>query len=154
MTSRRFLVAGAACLALCACSAAAQQPATVDTRNDACAQCRMTVSDVRFAGQVVAPGEEPKFFDDLGCLRKFLASGNVRAGATAYVADHRTKAWVVAARAVYVQNEKVMTPMASHLLAYADAASREADPEGGGTQLSATDVFGPSGPPAAPGALK
>lgn len=99
-------------------------------------------------------GEEPKFFDDLGCLRKFLAGGTVPEGATAYVADHRTKAWVVAARAIYVRNEKVMTPMASHLLAFADLGSRDADPDSGGTQLSPTDVFGPSGPPAAPGALK
>jgi copper chaperone NosL len=126
----------------------------VDTRNDACAQCRMTVSDVRFAGQIVAPGEEPRFFDDLGCLQQFLRSGNVPEGATAYVADHRTRSWVLAARAVYVRNDHVKTPMASHLLAYADAASRDADPDGRGAQLAATDLFGPAGPPVAPGALK
>lgn len=114
----------------------------------------MTVSDLRFAAQIVAPGEEPRFFDDLGCLQHFLKAGEVPDGATAYVADHRTRAWVPAARAVYVRNDTVATPMASHLIAYADAASRDADPHGRGTQLSATDLFGPAGPPVVPGALK
>jgi len=154
MMAKGVLLGAIAGLAVGACAAAAQQPAAVDTRHDACAQCRMTVSDVRFAGQIVAPGEEPRFFDDLGCLRTFVAAGSVPAGATAYVADHRTKKWVVAARAVYVKNEKVMTPMASHLLAFEDIGSRDADSDGRGTPLTATDVFGPAGPPAAPGALK
>jgi copper chaperone NosL len=107
----------------------------------------MTVSDVRFAGQLVAPGEEPRFFDDIGCLRAFLKGGATRKGETAYVADHRTKTWVVAAKAVYVRNDQVQTPMGSHLLAYVDAASRDADQDSRGTPMTAADVFGPDGPP-------
>ena len=134
-------------LVVAGCSSA-PQPAAVDTRNDSCASCRMTVSDVRFAAQVVAPGEEPRFFDDLGCLRDFLKTATLPKEAIAYVADHRTKAWVPAHRAVYVRNEQVQTPMASHLLAYSDAASRDADRDGHGTAVTVTDLFGPGGPPA------
>ncbi len=32
----------------------------------------MAVSSARFASQIVAPGEEPRFFDDLGCLAAYL----------------------------------------------------------------------------------
>jgi len=56
-------------LALTACTRGPAHPGTLDTRNDACAHCRMAVSDPRFAAQLAAPGEEPRFFDDLGCLR-------------------------------------------------------------------------------------
>jgi copper chaperone NosL len=148
MSARRYVLSGAAWLVLIGCSAA-QQPAPVDPRNDSCAYCRMTVSDVRFAGQIVARGEEPRFFDDIGCMRDYLKRGDTPKGATAYVADHRTREWVVAASAVYVKNDAVETPMGSHLLAYADAASRDADRDSRGTPLSAADVFGPGGAPLA-----
>ena len=49
-------------------------PAALDTKNDACAWCRMGASDARFAAQLVAPREEPRFFDDIGCLAAFLAA--------------------------------------------------------------------------------
>jgi copper chaperone NosL len=109
----------------------------------------MAASDARFAAQLVAPSEEPRFFDDIGCLGGWLArEKTVPTGAVAYVADHRTRAWVRADRAVYTKAEAVETPMGSHLIAHADATSRDADPDArGGRTMSAADVFGPSGPP-------
>ena len=41
-------------------------------RTTPCGYCRMIVSDQRFASQIVAPYEEPRFFDDLGCLARYL----------------------------------------------------------------------------------
>lgn len=145
MRRRQFVIGAFA--GILACSRAAPQPAAVDTRNDSCAHCRMSVSDARFAAQIVAPGEEPRFFDDIGCMRTFLETHAAPPDATAYVADHRTTQWIVAARALYVRNDRVTTPMGSHLLAFADPSSRNADPDGGGTLMAATDVFGRTGPP-------
>jgi copper chaperone NosL len=109
----------------------------------------MAVSDPRYAAQIAAPGEEALFFDDVGCLRDRLREGgDLPPGAVAYVADHRTRAWVRAGGAVYTRVGSLQTPMGSHLVAHADAASREADRDtAGGTPLSAEDVFGPGGPP-------
>lgn len=129
---------------LAACSPAGPPPpAPLDTANEACRHCRMMVSDARFAAQLVAPGEEPLFFDDAGCLRDFLAEHPAeRAAFTAYVADHRTRAWVLADRAVYTRREGLATPMDSHLIAHVDEASRAADPDAaGGTRLSPQEVF-------------
>jgi copper chaperone NosL len=118
-------------------------PAALDTKNDACAWCRMGASDARFAAQLVAPREEPRFFDDIGCLAAFLAARPAPKGSLAFVADHRTKAWVSAPGAVYTRNPGLQTPMSFHLLAHADAASRDADPDArGGTPESATTIFG------------
>jgi copper chaperone NosL len=109
----------------------------------------MAISEARFAGQIVAPSEEPRFFDDVGCLGHFVQGAHgLPGGAVAYVADHRTRAWVRADTAVYTLVPSVATPMGSHLLAHADAASRDADPEAaGGSARTAADVFGPGGPP-------
>ncbi len=137
----------AALLALAACSRGTPGPAPLDTRNDACAHCRMAVSDARFAAQLVAPGEEPRFFDDVGCLRDWLRAHPDRpARARAFVADHRTRAWVPAAAASYTSGPE--TPMSSRLVAHESAASRDADPAAaGGKPVSAAEVFGPAGPP-------
>jgi copper chaperone NosL len=149
----RLLTAQPALLlvAVLACTRSPPGPAPLDTRNEACAQCRMLVSDGHLASQLVTPGEEPLFFDDLGCLARYLAQHSPRRAAVAYVADHRTLAWVRASKAVYTLQPSLSTPMNSHLLAHRDEASRDADPaSAGGRSLSTQDVLGPSGPPEGP----
>ena len=118
-------------------------------RNDACAHCRMAVSDPRFASELVAPHEEPRFFDDLGCLRDWLrAHPELPRGTVAYVADHRTGTWVRAAGATYARVPGLETPMSSHLVAHGDAASRDADRSvGGAIPIAAAEIFGPAGAP-------
>jgi copper chaperone NosL len=108
----------------------------------------MAVSDARFAAQIVAPGELPRFFDDVGCLATFVKAGRAPAGATAFVADHRTHEWARADAAVYTQVPGLATPMGSHVIAHRDAASRDADPSvRTGTPLTAAQLFGVGGPP-------
>lgn len=139
-----------------ACSSGPPPPVTLDTTNTECAQCRMIASDIHFAAQIVAPGEEPKFFDDVGCLRDYLKAGaTVSSEAVAYVADHRTGGWVAASDAVYTKATGISTPMNSGLIAHASTASRDADPSArGGAHLTVTDVFGEAGPPDATGGPK
>jgi copper chaperone NosL len=136
-------------LLLAACAQTAPRPAALDTKNEQCASCRMAVSDARFAAQLVAPSEEPRFFDDVGCFRDYLKAMKTQpAMAAAFVADHRTKAWVAASEAVYTRAPSLETPMGSHLIAHADAASRDQDPDArGGVAMTFHDVFGPGGPP-------
>ena len=108
----------------------------------------MAVSEARFAGQIVAPGELPRFFDDIGCLAGFVKAGRAPAGAVAFVADHRTREWVRADRALYTRVTSVETPMGSHLVAHADRSSREQDEAArAGVRVTLAEVFGPDGPP-------
>ncbi len=134
---------------LAACAKGPVPPAQPDTRHDACGWCRMAVTDLRFAAQLVAPGEEPRFFDDIGCLAAFLKAGGAPVkGQLAYVADHRTKQWVRASSALYTKVPGLLTPMNSFLVAHADAASRSGDDSAkGGAPVTVADVFGPNGVP-------
>jgi copper chaperone NosL len=134
---------------LSACASGPPSPAALDTRNESCGWCRMTVSDARSAAQIVAPSEEPRFFDDIGCLAHYIqATPTVPKGSVAYVADHRTKAWVRADAALYTLVTSTATPMGSHLIAHASAESRDADADTkGGSARTVTDVFGAKGPP-------
>ena len=106
----------------------------------------MAVSDGRFAAQLVVPGEDARFFDDVGCLANYLRSKHdLSKGARMYVTDHLTHAWIDAGSAVYTRVESLETPMGSHLLAHASAGLRGQDAEAtGGQPLSAAEVFGAS----------
>ena len=138
-----------AALLAAACTQGPPPPAALDTANESCRFCRMAVSERRFAAQIVEPGEEPLFFDDLGCLRDYLAGGAPTGeGAVAYVAVDASGAWRRADEAVYSLVAAAATPMDSHLLAHASAAARDADPAALGAQaLALSDLFGAAGPP-------
>jgi copper chaperone NosL len=128
---------------MAACAARPLEPARVDTTHDACAHCRMIVSDLRLSAQIVAPGEEPLIFDDIGCMRDYLASVRIADGAVAFVADHRTGAWVAAANAAFTRVASVSTPMGSGIVAHADEASRDADPSAAnGERVDARAILG------------
>lgn len=135
MIGRLALVAAAIVIASCASCGGAAGPSPVDTRNDTCSFCRMNVSDPRLAAQIVGAGEEPRFFDDIGCLAGFLASHPLSARQTAYVADHRTGDWVNATRAVYSRLPRPTTPMGSGLMAHVSPDSRAQDEAARGSVL-------------------
>jgi copper chaperone NosL len=151
VTGIRRTAAAAPLLLALACAGGPPPPAALETNAEACAWCRMSVSDPRLAAQLVAPSEEPMFFDDIGCLANMLEGvrrDGKRSPGMAYLADHRTGAWVPAHRAILTRNRSFATPMGSHLLAHADTASRDADPAAaGGVSVALAEVFGPSGPP-------
>lgn len=126
---------------LTACGSSQPQPVAIDTANDTCAHCRMIVSDRRLAAEIVAAGEEPKVFDDIGCLRDYVAGHTLVPRARIFVADHRTGAWVPAAEAVYTRSAELATPMASGILAHVDDASRDADAEARGERLDVAAIL-------------
>lgn len=144
MTARTVSVAIVATVAASgACGSGPPAPAVLDSGRDACAYCRMIVSDRRFASQIAAPLEEPKFFDDLGCLANYLkGAGSLDARAVVYVADHSTLAWVPARAAVFTRVETLTAPMGSHIVAHESAAARASDPAArSGTPISLADAF-------------
>ena len=148
----RAWMTGAGVAALVVVSACARQavPADVDAANTACHFCRMQVSDAHFAAQIAVPGVEAQFFDDIGCLAAYLRQDTTRVPprAVAFVADHRTGAWVRASAAVYVRPSALETPMGGGIIAHASDDSRRQDPDAaGGAPVTIADVFGAAGPP-------
>lgn len=141
MIPRRLVAALVLMLCPCACTRAL---APVEaSQSDACTFCRMAMSDTHVAAQIVARGEEPRFFDDIGCLAGWLKDARAPEGAIAFVADHRTAQWVRAGAAVYTHAPRVSTPMGSSIIAHADAASRDRDPAAsGGRPLTVAEIFG------------
>lgn len=144
-SSPRFLVALCALDVLCGCLAGcgggASKPVAVDVRNDACASCRMAVSDPKLAAELVVPGEDPRIFDDIGCLATYVREHHIAPESAIYVADHRTGEWIAVRTALITRVSTIDTPMGSHLVAHADAASRDAD-QASGTTVNAAELLG------------
>jgi copper chaperone NosL len=129
--------------ALALACAAAQAPAASLQPGTPCNYCRMTVSSQNVAAQIAAPGEDPRFFDDIGCLASYLREHPLTPGAVLYVGDHQTGKWIDARVAVYSRGDAITTPMYSHIVAHADARARESDASVKGAKpLTAADVFG------------
>lgn len=150
-------------IVLAGCARGPLPPATLDAHGDTCAFCRMAVSASGVAAQLVAPGEDPLFFDDIGCLASFLKEHDQQpAGAIAYVADRRIRQWVSAYSALYTRVPDLETPMGSHLVAHADEQSRRQDAvTARGSAVTTAAVFGDSlpqtgspGPGVHPGRLR
>jgi len=142
MIAVRVVVAGLVLAALACGASGVTPPVAWASGTYACSSCRMTVVDRHFASQLVTPGEEPRVFDDMGCLASYLAKQPAVAGAVVYVSDHRTGDWVPATDAVYTRVESLRAPMGSHIVAHRDRASRDADPQAaGGSVVEIREVF-------------
>lgn len=111
-----------------ACAGGPPAPVAIDVVNDVCSHCRMVISSRNTAAQLLAPGEEPRLFDDLGCLRSAVAGAPPPAGTAIFVADHLTGAWVRLEDAVLTEVPGLQTPMGSGLVAHRTSADRDRDP--------------------------
>lgn len=141
MSGRLTALAAAVALTAACAGRGAPGPVAIDLGRDACSHCRMAIVSTATAAEIVAPGEAPRLFDDLGCLRDFVASHPPASDALVFVADHRTGAWVEARHAT-VTKTSLQTPMASGLVAHADAASRDQDPAArGGEAVSLGSIL-------------
>lgn len=131
-----------ACLLAASCAGGSARPVAIAVGQEPCAQCRMVIVSQATAAQIASPREEPRSFDEIRCLRDYLAAVRVAPDAMVYVADHRTGAWLDARQAVFTRTS-VSTPMASGLLAHAAARSRDADPAARqGDPVAASTILG------------
>jgi copper chaperone NosL len=90
---------------------------------DACAHCRMAISDPRFAAEIITPEREVFKFDDIGCMEAFQE----HLSATTlfiFVRDFDNDQWLPLESSTIVRTG-IMTPMGSGKLAFSSPASAE-----------------------------
>jgi len=111
-----------------ACAGGSPGPVAIEVGRDVCASCRMVISSPLTAAELLAPGEEPQLFDDLGCLQTALQAAAPPEGSVIVVADHLTGEWIRIENAVLTEVPDLQTPMRSGLVAHPTAADRDRDP--------------------------
>ena len=139
-------------LALAGCSggAAAWPPAPAEIRygEDACSSCRMVVSDVRHAAEVVDREGRVRLYDDLGCLLDDRKAARPEPEGV-LVRPFAGEAWVRGDSGWVLRSKDVQSPMGSGLAAFPtrDAAEAEARRHPGASVTPLADLIG--GPPTA-----
>jgi nitrous oxide reductase accessory protein NosL len=98
------------------CTLQARSPEPVPIDRVECARCRMLISTDTGTAEIVSPGEETRFYDDVGCLAAEWPARAGRGRAFVRVASGR---WIEAGSAFYAQAESIRTAMASGFGAFA-----------------------------------
>ena len=120
-----------AVLLLTACQSKPRGPVPIE-RDDACASCRMAISERRYAAEAIDQDGNIYKFDDIACMLRFAhARGFQPSKANFYVTDYATgKDWVDARHAHFMKlRTSVSSPMASGLVAVV-ASNNAAQPPG------------------------
>ena len=101
---------------------AGPEPLPIDRVN--CARCGMLISSSDNAGEIIASGEETRFYDDIGCLAGDAAQ--TVPGTRIWV--HRTNGdeWIEAGSAWFAESAR-RTPMGHVIGAYASQTEASRD---------------------------
>ena len=110
-------------LLLTACAAPQSGPPEILYGLEECSDCRMIISEERYAAAVTEEGVETLKFDDLGCLLR--SKERIAANAEIWVHDVETGEWVDGTAAWYLRSEPTLTPMGSGVLAFSARALAE-----------------------------
>jgi copper chaperone NosL len=118
------------CLALAAaCSRAPSwppEPAELHLGEDACAECRMIISEARYAAQLRTRDGAVKLFDDLGCLLTHRR-GTATDPLGVFVLTGDSPSWSRGDRVHVVQSRDFTSPMGYGLAAFASREAAEAE---------------------------
>ena len=101
---------------LAGCQPAGNGPPPLRFGQEACAQCRMIISDERFAAALTTEVGDTAKFDDVGCLVEHEAGG-LQASTAYWVRDFKADAWLNARDASFVRSDKISSPMGFGLAA-------------------------------------
>lgn len=105
LTRRQWIACAALILVGCKAASGPEEPVW---GKQACAHCKMLLSDKRYAAQLVDASSERSYFDDIGCLVSFVAERRVKEPRI-WVRDEGADLWLVAEVARYHGGAK--TPM-------------------------------------------
>lgn len=131
-------------LALIAC--AAPGPGDIHYDTDACDHCRMTISDPKFAAQLVTRTGKIYRFDDPWCLASFVAAGRVpdRDVHSIWLNDHaHPESRVMSGDALFVVSDSIRAPMNGGAAAFGTRDEAEAlKSSSGGRIVRWADILG------------
>lgn len=103
-------------------------PKPINFGKDQCAHCRMTVSDARFASQLVTNKGRAYNFDDIQCMVAFVKGGGVAREDVAhyYLADYINENTLLPAEGTFLlKSESLKSPMRGDIAAFSSEEDLE-----------------------------
>ena len=106
------------------CASKGAHPVEVSD-SDICSYCKMAISEKQYAAEFFDSEGEVYKFDEIGCMRNFVARAQIRPTAV-FVKDFESRTWLDGKQAVYVRSEKFNTPMNGQITAFKDNRAAQA----------------------------
>lgn len=120
---RNLLVAGSM-IALTSC--AEKGPQEIAVGKDQCDNCKMTISDQKFATQLLTEKGRAYKFDDVSCLKDYENSNPESAtNGTEYVVDFPSGAFIDSKSATFIKGGEIKSPMGGNTQAFKEKAAAE-----------------------------
>lgn len=99
-------------------SCSSEGPVAIDYNKDACASCKMSISESRFAAELMTKKGRVYKFDDISCMLEYISKENVDAK-NYYIGNYmKDGEWIEAATAFYVRHEEIRSPMGGNTAAF------------------------------------
>lgn len=109
---------------LAACSET--QPQEINVGKDQCDNCKMTISEPKYATQLITEKGRLYKFDDINCMEDYEVSNSETTGnAKTYVADFPSGKFVQSNTATLIKGGAIKSPMGGNTQAYQDKAVAE-----------------------------
>jgi copper chaperone NosL len=120
-----------AALLLVVLSSCSTGPEEIAYGKDACNDCKMTIMDPKFGGEIVTKKGKVYKFDDMHCLAHFIKAGSVKEAdiaQTVFVDYEKEHIFLKSPSLFFVQSPQLKSPMNSNAAAFAtqQAATKKA----------------------------
>ena len=110
-------------------------PQDIAVGKDQCDNCKMTISEPKYATQLITEKGRLYKFDDISCLTDYETSNTEStANAKTYVADFPTGKFIERSTATFIKGGDIKSPMGGNTQAFQDKAAAEK----AATELQAT----------------
>lgn len=98
-------------------------PSPIVTGRDQCAHCKMAISDLRFASQLITDKGKRYTFDSIECMIRSTRSDDMPGGSI-WVADYEMPdTWLPAEEAIFLYSGRIHSPMGAGLSAFGPPAT-------------------------------
>jgi copper chaperone NosL len=93
---------------------------------DQCDNCRMTITEQKFATQLITAKGRAYKFDDISCMTMYESSNPDKAtNAKTYVVDFPSGQFLEKSRATFIKGGSIKSPMGGNTQAYKDKAAAQ-----------------------------
>ena len=124
MTLFGKLLLASSIIVLAACAETGPQEIAVG--KDQCDNCKMTISEPKYATQLITEKGRLYKFDDISCLKDYETSNTESTtNAKTYVADFPSGKFIESSTATFIKGGDIKSPMGGNTQAYQDKAAAE-----------------------------
>lgn len=110
-------------------------PQEIKVGKDQCENCKMTITEPKYATQLLTEKGRNYKFDDISCMKDYESSNSDAIGnAKTYVVDFPSGAFIETNTATFIKGGDIKSPMGGNMQAYKDKAAAEK----AATELNAT----------------